>query len=78
MEKELRVLALFMARMEERHAREPQLWAEMKLKYEVWAHEHTFKIHTLKQSLDELRAKIDMGTERICTLLHSHRGKFEK
>ena len=66
------------AGMEERHAREAQLWAEMKLQYKVRAQGHTSKINTLKLSLDELRAKTDMGTERICTLLHSHRGKFKK
>ena len=55
------------AGMEDRHEREKQLWAEIKLQYEA-----------LKTSLDELRAKIDMGTERIRTLLHTHRGKFDK
>ena len=39
---------------------------------------HTAKINALKMSLDELRAKTDMGTERIRTLLHTHRGKLEK
>ena len=67
-----------MARMEERHAREAQLWAEMKLQYEVQAQGHTSEINTLKISLDELQAKTDMGTKRIRTLLHTHKGKFEK
>ena len=66
------------AGIEERHAREAQLWAEMKLQYKVRAQGHTTKISTLKLSLDELRAKKNMGTERIRTLLHTHRGKFEK
>ena len=66
------------AGIEERHAREAQLWAEMKLQYEVQAQGHTSEINTLKISLDELRAKTDMGTKRIRTLLHTHRGKFEK
>ena len=59
--------------MEERHEREMQLWAEIKLQYEVWAQGHTAKINAVKLSLDELRAKTDMGTERIRTLLHTHR-----
>ena len=66
------------AGMEDRHEREKQLWAEVKLQYEVRAQGHTAKINALKTSLDELRAKTDMGTERIRTLLHTHRGKFEK
>ena len=66
------------ARMEERQAKEAQLWADIKLQYEVRAQGHTAKINTLKQSLDEMRAKTDMGTERICTLLNTHRGRFEK
>ena len=56
----------------------PKLWAEMKLQYKVRAQGHTTKISTLKLSLDELRAKKNMGTERIHTVLHTHRGKFEK
>ena len=36
------------------------------------------KINTLKLSLNELRAKTEMGTERIRTLLNTHRGRFEK
>ena len=32
----------------------------------------------LKLSLDELRAKIDMGSERIRTLLHTHMARFKK
>ena len=47
------------AGMEERHVREKQLWADMKLQYEVRAQGHTAKIKTLKLSLDELRAKTD-------------------
>ena len=54
--------------MEERHEREKQLWAQG----------HTTTIKALKLSLDELRAKTDMGIERIRTVLHTHRGKFEK
>ena len=50
----------------------------MKLQYEARARGHASKINTLKLSLDELRAKTEMGTERIRTLLHTHRGKFEQ
>ena len=64
--------------MEDRHEKEKKLWAEIKLQYEVRAQGHMAKINTLKTSLDELRAKTDMGTARICTLLHTHRAKFEK
>ena len=64
--------------MEDRHAREKQLWAEIKLQYEVRAQGHTAKINALKLSLDELRTKTNMGTEIIRTLLHMHMGKFEK
>ena len=53
------------AGMEERHEREKQLWAEMKLQYEVRAQGHMAKIQILKLSLDELWAKTDMGSERI-------------
>ena len=60
--------------MEELHEREKQLWVEMKVQYEVRAQGHTTKIKTLKLCLDELRAKTDMGTERIRTLLHTHKG----
>ena len=63
--------------MEDRHEREKQLWADMKLQYEAQAQGHTAKINTLKKSLDELRAKTNMGPERIQTLLHTHRGNFE-
>ena len=66
------------AGMEDRHEKEKKLWAEIKLQYEVRAQGHTAKINTLKTSLDELRAKTDMGTARIRTLLHTHRAKFEK
>ena len=51
--------------MEDRHEREKQLWAEVKLQYEVHEQGHTTKINALKTSLDELRAKTDMGMERI-------------
>ena len=64
--------------MEDRHAREKQLWAEIKLQYEVRAQGHTAKINALKLSLDELRTKTNMGTERIRTLLHTHKGRFKK
>ena len=63
--------------VKDRHEREKQLWAEMKLQYEARAQGHTAKINTLKKSLDELRAKTNMGPERIRTLLHTHRGNFE-
>ena len=66
------------AGIEDHHDKEKKLWAEVKLQYEVRAQGHTAKINALKTSLDELRAKTDMGTERIRTLLHTHRGKFEK
>ena len=39
---------------------------------------YTDKINTLKMSLDELRAKTDMDTARIRTLLHMHRTNFER
>ena len=64
--------------MEEHHVKEVQLWADIKLQYEARAQGHTWKINTLKLSLDELRVKKDMGTERIRTLLNTHRGRFEK
>ena len=66
------------AGIEERHAKEAQLWADIILQYEARAWGHTSKINTLKLSMDELRAKTDMGTEQIRTLLHTHRGMFEK
>ena len=37
---------------------------------------HTAKINHLKTALEELNSKIEMGAERIRTLLHSHRDKF--
>ena len=64
--------------MEDRHERERQLWAEMKLQYEAQAQGHTAKINALKKSLDELRAKTNMGPERIRTLLHTHRGNSDR
>ena len=64
--------------MEERHMKEVQVWADMKLQYEARAQGQASKIKTLKLSLDELRAKTDIGTERIHTLLHTHRGRLEK
>ena len=39
---------------------------------------HTAKINALKTSLDELRAKTEMGTARVRTLLRTHRANFEK
>ena len=63
--------------MEERHAKEEQLWAEMKVQYEARARGHASKINTFKLSLDEMRAKTNMGTKRIRTLLHMHRDRFE-
>ena len=50
--------------MEKRQGREAQIRAEMKLHYEVQAQGHTAKINTLKLSLNELRAKTDLGTEQ--------------
>ena len=50
----------------------------MKLQYEARAQGQATKINTLELSLDELRAKTNMGAERIQTLLHTHKGKFEK
>mgnify|MGYP006982098953 CR=1 FL=1 len=47
--------------MEEHHVKEVQLWADIKLQYEARAQGHTWKINTLKLSLDELWAKTDMG-----------------
>ena len=49
--------------MEDRHMKEVQLWADMKLQYEARARGQASKINTLKLSLDELRAKTDMGTK---------------
>ena len=66
------------AGMEERHMKEVQLWADMKLQYEARAQGQASKIKTLKLSLDEMRVKRDMGTERIRTLLHTQRDRFEK
>ena len=62
----------------ERHMKEVQLWADMKLQYEARARGHMSKINTLKMSLDELRAKTDMGAERVRILLHSHMGMCEQ
>ena len=56
------------AGMEDRHEKEKKLWAEIKLQYEVRAQGHTAKINMLKTSLDELRAKTDIGTARVRTL----------
>ena len=58
--------------------KEVQVSADMKLQYEARARGQTSKINMLKLSLDELQAKTDMGAERDCILLHSHRGRFEK
>ena len=66
------------AGIEEHHAKEAELWAGIKLQYEVRAQGHTEKINTLKLALDEMRAKTNMGTERIRTLLHTHKDRFEK
>ena len=63
--------------MEERHAKEEQLWAEMNLQYVAQAQGHTSKINTLKLSLNEMLAKTDMRTEQIRTLLYMHRGRFK-
>ena len=63
--------------MEEHHAKEGQLWVDMKLQCDARAQEQAAKINTLKWSLDELRAKTDMGTKRIRIMLNTHRGRFE-
>ena len=72
------VLKNQIAGIEEHHTKEAQLWADIKLQYEVRAQGNTEKINTLKLSLDEIRAKTQMGTEQIRTLLNTHRGRFEK
>ena len=72
------ILKKQMAGMEEHHQQEKKLWEGIKTQYEVRAQGHTAKIKTLKTSLDELRAKTDMGTARVRTLLHTHRTNFEK
>ena len=43
--------------------KEVQVWADMKLQYEARAQGQASKIKTLKLSLDEMRAKTNMGTE---------------
>ena len=55
------------AGMEERHMKEVQLWADMKLQYEARAQGQASKIKTLKLSLDEMRVKTDMGIEKQLT-----------
>ena len=72
------VLKNQIAGMEGRHERGKQFWAEIKLQYEVRAQGQMTKINALKLSLYALRAKTDMGIERIRTLLHTHKGKIEK
>ena len=64
--------------MEEHHAKEGQLWVDMKLQCDARAQEQAAKINTLKLSLDELRAKTDMGGKRVYIQLHTQRGRFEK
>ena len=63
---------------EDIHAREAQFWADMKLQYEARAQGQATKTNTLKLSLDEMRAKTDMGAERVRILLHSHMGMCEQ
>ena len=65
-----------MARQEELHAQEAKLWQDVKTQYEPTADDHLVKIGHVKTTLDELKAKTEMGTKRIRTLLHSHRDKF--
>ena len=50
----------------------------MKLQSEAQAQGQASKINTLKLSLDELRAKTDMGGKRVYIQLHTQRGRFEK
>ena len=65
--------------MEDTHTREVQLWADMKLQNEARAQGQEAKINTRKLSLDEMRAKTEMGAAaRIETLLHTHRGRFKR
>ena len=61
---------------EDIHAREAQFWADMKLQYEAQCQGQAAKVNTLKLSLEEVRAKTNMGQECIRTLLHSHRGRL--
>ena len=63
-------------RLQDYHAQEAKLWQEIKMHYKVRAQGHTTKINNLKTALEELNSKIEMGAERIRTLLHSHRDKF--
>ena len=41
-------------------------------------HDNASKINMLKLSMDELRARTDMGTEPIRTLLHTYKDRFKK
>ena len=65
-----------MARLEGLHGQEANLWQEIKTRYELKANASASKIQHLKLSLEELKAKTEMGIERIWTLFHSHRDKF--
>ena len=65
-----------MAPLKYLQARETKLWHDVKIQYEVRAEGHIAKIRHLKTNLDELKAKIELGTDCIQTLLHSHMDRF--
>ena len=53
------------AKIEDRHEREKQVWADVKLQYEVRAQGHTAKINTLNTSLDEWPSKRTWGRKEF-------------
>ena len=62
-----------MARLEGLHGQEANLWQEIKTRYELKANASASKIQHLKSALDELKAKTDMGSERIRAFIHSYK-----
>ena len=47
------------------HASEAKLWQDVKTQYETRTDDHLAKFGHLKMALEELKAKIEMGRERI-------------
>ena len=53
-----------MVRLEGLHEQEAKLWQRIKSRYEVTTDYNTAKIQHLKTALEEIKAKIEMNTER--------------
>ena len=52
------------ARLEGLYKKEIKLWQEIKTRYEVTTNSNDAKIQHLKTALEEIKAKIEMNTER--------------